>query len=134
MGGKKKAIQKFETESIKDVLLEINNADTKRYLEVISFLNDYFDSIKNIAPKVRKGGVICFVVGNRTVKGIQIPLDYFTAEMFEKFGFKHQQTIVREIPNKRMPSKNSPTNVTGAKSSTMSNEYIVIMKKTSYTK
>ena len=131
MGGKKKAIQKFETESIKDVLLEINNADAKRYLEVISFLNDYFDSIKNIAPKVRKGGIICFVVGNRTVKGIQISLDYFTAEMFEKFGFKHLQTIVREIPNKRMPSKNSPTNVAGAKSSTMSNEYIVIMEKVS---
>ena len=131
MGGKKKAIQKFETDSIKDVLLEINNADAKRYLEVISFLNDYFDSIKNIAPKVRKGGIICFVVGNRTVKGIQISLDYFTAEMFEKFGFKHLQTIVREIPNKRMPSKNSPTNVAGAKSSTMSNEYIVIMEKVS---
>ena len=131
MGGKKKAIQKFVTESIKDVLAEIEDVDTKRYSEVISFLNDYSDSIQNIAPKIRKGGVICFVVGNRTVKGIQIPLDYFTAEMFEKQGFSHKTTIVREIPNKRMPSKNSPTNVSGAKSATMSNEYIVIMEKIS---
>ena len=73
--------------------------------------------------------MVCFVVGNRTVKGIQIPLDYFTVETFERQGFHHIDTIVREIPNKRMPSKNSPTNVTGAKAVTMSNEYIVIMQK-----
>lgn len=72
---------------------------------------------------------ICFVVGNRTVKGIQIPLDYFTAESFEKEGFTHETTIVREIPNKRMPSKTSPSNIAGAKVATMSNEYIVIMTK-----
>ena len=66
---------------------------------------------------------------NRTVKGVQIPLDYFTAEMFEKNGFTHIDTIVREIPNKRMPSKTSPTNVAGKKVSTMCNEYIVILEK-----
>lgn len=78
---------------------------------------------------MRKGGRICYVVGNRRVKSIQIDLDYFTAEMFEKCGCRHDITIVREIPNKRMPSKNSPTNVAGAKGDTMSNEYIVIMTK-----
>ncbi|MGN0033133.1 MAG: DNA methyltransferase, partial [Candidatus Limimorpha sp.] len=129
MGGKKKANKQFETESIATVLHDIENADSKRYAEVISFLNDYYSSISNIAPKIRKGGRVCFVVGNRTVKGIQIPLDYFTAETFEHYGFKHEQTIVREIPNKRMPSKTSPTNKVGAKVATMSNEYIVIMTK-----
>jgi len=129
MGGKKKALPKFETESIKDVLKEIEKADGKRYSEVVSFLNDYSESIRNIAPKVRRGGKICFVVGNRTVKGKQIPLDFFTAEMFEKYGYRHQITIVREIPNKRMPSKNSPTNVSGAIAATMNNEYIVILDR-----
>ena len=57
------------------------------------------------------------------------PLDYFTSEMFEKNGFTHIDTIVREIPNKRMPSKTSPTNVAGKKVSTMCNEYIVILEK-----
>ena len=55
--------------------------------------------------------------------------NYFTAEEFESYGFKHDITIVREIPSKRMPSKTSPTNVSGAKVSTMSNEYIVILHK-----
>ena len=129
MGGKKKAEKQFDIQSITSELKEIKSADTKRYEEVVSFLNDYYFSITHIAPKIREGGRICFVVGNRTVKGIQIPLDYFTAEAFENNGFKHNQTIVREIPNKRMPSKTSPTNKIGAKIATMSNEYIVIMTK-----
>lgn len=129
MGGKKKVRKHFDIVSIKEELEEIERLDAKRYMEVVSFLNDYSNSIRNISPKIRVGGRICFVVGNRTVKGVQIPLDYFTAETFEKYGFEHEQTIVREIPNKRMPSKTSPTNRAGAKVSTMSNEYIVIMTK-----
>lgn len=129
MGGKKKASRLFEIHSVAKELKDIENVDAKRHAEVISFLNDYYFSIKHIAPKIRKGGRVCYVVGNRTVKGIQIPLDYFTAEAFEKCGFEHEKTIVREIPNKRMPSKTSPTNKAGAKVATMSNEYIVIMTK-----
>lgn len=129
MGGKKKVQKHFDTVCIREELEEIERLDAKRYMEVVSFLNDYSSSIKNISPKVRVGGRICYVVGNRTVKGVQIPLDYFTAETFEKYGFEHEKTIVREIPNKRMPSKTSPSNKAGAKVSTMSNEYIVIMTK-----
>lgn len=129
MGGKSQKTMNFSSSSISKELDEICQKDVSRYNQVISFLNDYSQSIKNISKIVRKGGVICFVVGNRTVKGVQIPLDYFTAEIFENNGFKHDTTIVREIPSKRMPSKNSPTNETGVKSATMTNEYIVIMHK-----
>ena len=78
---------------------------------------------------MRTGGMVCYVVGNRNVKGVQIPLDYFTAEMFEQCGFEHVTTVVRSIPNKRMPSKTSPTNIAGKKVDTMNNEYIVVMRK-----
>ena len=107
----------------------IEEMDGKRYLDVISFLNDYYDSINNVSRTVRDGGRICYVVGDRTVKGVQIPLDYFTAEMFERNGFRHETTIVRSIPSKRMPSRNSPTNVSGRTSSNMNNEYLVIITK-----
>lgn len=129
MGGKKKAVQIFDSKSIAYELQLIKDSDAKRHEEVISFLNDYSQSIKNISLIVRYGGRVCFVVGNRNVKGVQIPLDYFTVEMFEQQGFKHINTIVREIPNKRMPSKTSPTNKIGAKVATMNNEYIVIMER-----
>lgn len=129
MGGQKYEDTSFECESIEDKLKQIKESDSKRYGEVVSFLMDYRNSIVHVADVVRRGGVICYVVGNRTVKGVQIPLDYFTIEMFSHHGFEHIDTIVREIPNKRMPSKNSPTNKAGAKVATMSNEYIVIMRK-----
>lgn len=129
MGGMRQLNAKFTTNTINKELELIRTLDNKRYTEVIAFLNDYHDSIKNISPFVRKGGRVCYVVGNRNVKGVQIPLDYFTAETFEKYEFKHEQTIIRNIPNKRMPSKTSPTNKTGIKIDTMSNEYIVIMSK-----
>lgn len=129
MGGRKCSEMLFTTESLENVLHQIKQKDNKRYWEVISFLNDYYQSIQHVASVIRRGGIVCYVVGNRTVKGVQIPLDYFTAETFEKFGFEHETTIVREIPNKRMPSKTSPTNIPGDKVNTMSNEYIVILKK-----
>ena len=47
----------------------------------------------------------------------------------EKTGFKHIKTIVRKIPNKRMPKRNCPSNVAGITETTMSYEYILILKK-----
>ena len=43
--------------------------------------------------------------------------------------YKHHKTIIRNIPNKRLPKKNSPTNVKGKKIATMNKEYIVILQK-----
>lgn len=129
MGGKKTQNPIYLTESISEPLEKIKNADIKRFGEVASFLNDYWLSMQSVACVVRSGGVCCYVVGNRNVKGVQIPLDYFTAETFTRLGFQHVETIVRQIPNKRMPSKTSPTNVTGAKVDTMNSEYIVIVRK-----
>jgi hypothetical protein len=47
--------------------------------------------------------------------------------MFEQIGFRHKKTIIRDIPNKTMPLKNSPTNEPGKVEKTMWNEYIVIV-------
>ncbi|MGL6178743.1 MAG: DNA methyltransferase [Tannerellaceae bacterium] len=129
MGGIPRKIESIETIALAKELELIKKADIKRYYEVVTFLDEYSQSIKNVASVVRKGGRVCYVVGNRTVKEIQIPLDYFTAEMFEKHGFKHEITYVRSIPNKRMPSKTSPSNKKGANVSTMTEEYIVILTK-----
>ena len=129
MGGTKCREVKFNSAELTETLSKIRTLDEKRYWEVISFLNDYSQSIQNVSKTVRVGGRVCYVVGDRRVKGIQIPLDYFTAEIFEQCGFEHINTIVREIPNKRMPSLTSPTNKTGNHIQTMSHEYIVILEK-----
>lgn len=129
MGGRKINKYSFETDLLTDSLTLIKNQDQKRYHEVLDFLEEYYLSMKNVAQKVRSGGRVCYVVGNRTVKGVQISLDYFTVETFERLGFKELVTYVRDIPNKRMPSVTSPTNVKGNHVNTMSNEFIVILEK-----
>ena len=53
-------------------------------------------------------------VGNRRVKEVKLPTDKFVIFAFSRHGFSHQETIVRNIPNKRMPIKNSPSNIVWA--------------------
>ena len=115
--------------SIKGALNNIKNIDEKRYFEVVSFMNDYVDSITNVSSIVKKNGIVVYVVGNRMVKSNQIDLDLATAEIFEENGFSHIKTIIRNIPNKKMPKVNSPTNEIGKLQTTMNSEYIVILKK-----
>jgi len=130
MGGeRRKHYHKFNSEILNEVILKIQNQDKDRARDVISFYEDYEMSVNNIANTIKKDGFACFVVGNRTVKGIKIPTDEITVQLFEKNNFTHLETIIRNIPNKRMPSKNSPTNVIGETSSTMKNEYIVICQR-----
>ena len=129
MGGKTQKTIELNTNSIKNELNQIKLKDEKRYYEVITFLKEYENSINNISKLVKKDGKVCFVVGNRTVKGINIPLDFFTAEKFINNNFELNEIIVRNIPNKKMPKLNSPSNKIGEKTSTMNNEYIVILTK-----
>ena len=94
-----------------------------------TFYRDYKKSILNIAKTLKKSGVACFVVANRTVSGIQLSTDLATIKMFEDNNFKLMQKFERNIHRKRMPSKNSPSNEKGNKQLTMTKEHIIIMKK-----
>ena len=130
MGGSKLADDvRFGFEELDDVIDEIADVDPRRAGEVASFFVDYRNSIRNVAGVVSPGGFACYVVGNRTVKGYQIPTAESTAAFFEMNGFEHVDTFHRNIPNKRMPSMNSPTNVPGKLGKTMKSEFIVVSRK-----
>ena len=129
MGGRKHIIEEFGFKPMDSALELISSVDVKRASEVMHFYHEYLLSMKNIATRIKSGGYVCFVVGNRTVKGTQLPTDQFTAWAFEQEGFDYVKTYVRDIPNKRMPSKNSPTNKSGVTNSTMVHEYIVVCRK-----
>jgi len=129
MGGRRTQVEPFGFEPMDTVLAAINEIDSKRASEVMHFYKEYLESMKNVAKLVEQGGHVCYVVGNRTVKGHQLPTDQFTAWAFEQAGFEYVTTYLRDIPNKRMPSKNSPTNKAGKKVATMHKEYLVVLKK-----
>ena len=80
---------------------------------------------------VKNKGVMCFVVGNRTVKKVPILTNEIIVELFKikDERYKHLETIIRNIPSKKMPKANSPSNKKGKKVTTMNHEYIVIIEK-----
>ena len=109
-----------------DTIEQINCVDPKRAKEVLYFFNGYYNAIGNIVKNLNEKSRVCFVVGNRTVKSIQIPTDQITASLLDSFGLKFERILVREILNKVMPSRNSPSNKVGVTSKTMRNEYVVV--------
>ena len=130
MGGKiHNRIINFDCKLLNEKIEKIYNIENKRAKEVSAFYYDYNNSIKNTAATIKSGGFACYVVGNRKVKGETLPTDEITKTFFKQHNFHHIETIIRNIPNKRMPSKNSPSNISGMTDTTMNNEYIVIMQK-----
>jgi DNA modification methylase len=120
----------LKSKSLHHIVEKIKEIDSTRVKDVLSFYEDFNQCVKEIDRVMKVGGYICFVVGNRTVKGVKIPTDEIIVELFQsQNNYKHHNTIIRNIPNKRMPSKNSPTNVAGKLESTMNEEYIVILQK-----
>ena len=115
---------------VSDAIEKICSIDEKRAEEVSSFYIDLERSINSIVKILSSRATICYVVGNRQVKGVTLPTDEFVVDTFRKQGFVHKSTIVRNIPNKRMPKKNSPSNIVGETSETMHEENIVVCQRT----
>lgn len=118
---------------VSSAIEKIRSIDEKRAREVSAFYIDLERSINSVVKTLSPRSTICYVVGNRRVKNVRLPTDKFVVFAFGKHGFSHKETIVRNIPNKRMPLKNSPSNVPGQTSTTMHEENIVICQRTDQT-
>ena len=125
MGGQKSP-KLYQQGLIADYIAAVEQEDPKRALEISAFYQDLARSIDRIAPQINQKGKVIYVVGNRTVKNIQLPTDQFIAERFEHQGLQHLITYERLLSSKAMPSKNSPTNKAGQTLNTMLYEYIVV--------
>jgi DNA modification methylase len=128
LGGKRTSPTSF-VPSLRKVLNQIYRIDSKRCRDVEDYYQDLFLCIENISKVIKVGGFAVFVIANRKVKGTVLPTDRIIIEMMEPFGFKHLLTLQRDIPNKRMPLKNSPSNVAGQIDVTMLRENIIILQK-----
>ena len=132
LGGKatKELNVKIDSPTLKEIIGKIAYIDSKRAREVLSFYEDFDKCVTQLNRVMAKRGYVCFVVGNRTVKGINIPTDKIMTEMFKAKGdYEYITTHEREIPNKRMPKLNSPSNKIGQKATTMCNEFIFVLQK-----
>jgi len=131
LGGKatKTLDHSLNSSYLKDSLYKIAKIDEKRAKDVLSFYIGLNDCLKQAYKILKSKKYFCLVVGNRLVKQVRIPTDFIIAELGEKIGFTCEDVFVRNIPGKRMPIKNSPTNIVGALEETMNKESIVILRK-----
>lgn len=132
MGGKKYR-NGFEftlqSPTLGESLERIKDTDVERAGDVYSFYADLDTSINSVAAKTSSGGYQFWVVGNRTVKNELLKTDVIITELAPQYGLTPIFIVDRNIPNKVMPSQNSPTNVSGVTSSTMTREHIIILRK-----
>lgn len=119
----------LKSKYLSEALSKIATKDEKRAREVLSFNIGLNDCMKQAHKILKNNSYFCLVIGNRQVKQVRIPTDFIIAELGENLGFICEDIIVRNIPGKRMPAKNSPTNVVGELEETMNKESIVILRK-----
>lgn len=131
LGGKavKDLKNQLKSDYLHEVIDKISQKDEKRAKDVLSFYIDLEKCLKQAYRILKVNKYFCVVIGNRLVKQVRIPTDFIIAELAENIGFGTEEIIVRNIPGKRMPSKNSPTNVTGELEETMLKESILVLKK-----
>lgn len=132
MGGKKYR-NGFEftinSPTLRSSLEKIMAVDMERAGDVYSFYEDLDAVIKSVAAKTKQGGYQFWVVGNRTVKNELLLTDVIISEIAAGYGLTTVYTVDRNIPNKVMPARNSPSNVVGNTNTTMTMEHIVILRK-----
>lgn len=115
--------------TLTESLQQIAKTDPFRADDVFSFYIDLDKCLYGINKKMKKDSYQYWVVGNRTVKNVNLKTDVIISEMAKKYGMEYVYTINRNIINKVMPSLNSPTNEIGRLVRTMTKENIVILRK-----
>lgn len=119
----------LDSPTLKEALEKISNKDIKRSGSVYSFYTDLDKCLQNCAKKSKINTYQFWVVGNRTVKETYLETDKILVELAKKHKLQHVTTFTRNIHKKVMPSLNSPSNVKGKKITTMTNEFIVVLRK-----
>ena len=134
LGGKANKTLEHNLKSyyLKDSLDKITGRDEKRAKDVLSFYIGLNECLKQAYRMLKQGKYFCLVIGNRLVKQVRIPTDLIIAELAEEIGFICEDIFVRNIPGKRMPLKNSPTNIAGVLEETMVKESIVVLRKSNF--
>ncbi len=132
LGGSPKQVKPWvhlRSPALEQTLASVASIDARRARQVHAFYVDFAGCFMEMTRVCRSGAKACFVVGNRTVKGVRIPTDVILREIAEGFGWRFVEQFERRIPNKRMPLQNSPSNVPGERGETMTREHIVVLEK-----
>jgi DNA modification methylase len=94
----------LNSELAENIRSELQKKDKKTAEEVSTYfseMNQVFSEMKRI---LKKGGKTCIVIGNTSLKGVEILNAEVFTEQLQNLGFKISDVIKREIPSKNLPS------------------------------
>jgi ubiquinone/menaquinone biosynthesis C-methylase UbiE len=88
-------------EKIRNELLKKDNKTAEEVSTYFSEMNQVFDEMKRI---LKTGGETCIVIGNASLKGVEILNAEVFAEQLQNLGLRIVDIIKREILSKNLPS------------------------------
>ncbi len=124
----------LRSEIANDIVIEMNDKRKKLSEEIGSFFLDMEQVFVECYRSLKSGGRCCFVIGNTTLKGVNIINAQIFAESIQYSGFTLDRIIKREIPSKILPQTRDKktgrfTASCKATSAAYPVEYIVIGEK-----
>ena len=87
-------------ERIKEALEKKHEKTAEEVATYFSEMNQVFEEMKRI---LKKGARACIVIGNTSLKGVEILNAEVFVEQLQSLGFKINDIIKREIPSKNLP-------------------------------
>lgn len=75
--------------------------------KVATFSYDFLDALGHVRSQSRGSAHWVLTTGNRTAGGLKVPFDSITRDIIEFLGGNPIGVLQRQLPSKRMPSKNS---------------------------
>lgn len=126
---------KLNSRIAKCIIDKLNEKDKKTAHEVFNYfgeMNQVFVEMKRV---LKKGAKVCIVIGNTSLKKVDILNAEVFTEQLLNLSFKIEKIIKREIPSKNLPSvRDEKTGqfakiTNGNRTYAYPTEYIVIMEK-----
>ncbi len=124
----------LRSEIANDVVLQMKDKSKKLSQEIGSFLLDMEQVFDESYRVLKPGGRCCFVIGNTSLKGVDILNAQIFAESIQYSGFTLDRIVKREIPSKILPQtrdKKTGRFASSPKATTVAYpvEYIVLGRK-----
>jgi hypothetical protein len=110
-----------KSKTLKTFVNQFKDEERKKAEKVTRFIFDLDNSIDNILPKMKNDSFLVWTIGNRNVNKRIVQNDLILKELFLKKGISLFTDLERDILSKRMPVRNSFSNM-------MSKERILIFK------
>ena len=126
--------KELHSETAIDIVSKLGNQHVKTSQEVKEFFCDMEEVLQESYRILKPGGKCCYVIGNTTLKGVEIQNAEVFAETMIQNGLYIEQIIKRLIPTKILPqtrdrSSGRFTSSGGATSEAYPTEYILIGTK-----